>query len=472
MGGAAARRLKWTIGGATLALVLAGGAVELVGHGAGAIATRADRRVRSDRPARRAGAGSSAKDRPAPAPPLEVVGVSPARGETGVSPLATLSVRFSAPIAATSVMPGLTPDLAGSWSGAGSSTLVFHPAQRLIPDERVRVVVPAGAGGVSGARGQHLGRPFSFDFAVAGVPVLRLQQLLAELGYLPVAFDPAGTAPATSPAAGLATEARSPSSVSLEPRPGRFVWRFSNIPAQLAAQWSPGVWNTATQGAVMAFESDHGLGVDGIAGPLVWAALLEAVARRDATTRPYDYLLVTETEPETLYVWRDGAVVYSSLANTGVQGAQTPLGTWPVYLRYLSTTMSGTNPDGTTYDDPGVPYVAYFNGSDAVHGFVRSSYGFPQSDGCVELPVANAAVVFPEDPYGTLVTVTTGDLAAELGVATPPAGGPAATPPGPPRAPTSAAGTTTRRLAAPSRAKTTGDPASRPGPGSLAPVNP
>jgi len=88
-------------------------------------------------------------------------------------------------------------------------------------------------------------------------------------------------------------------------------------------------------------------------------------------------------------------------------------------LRYASTTMTGTNPNGTHYSDPGVPDVAYFNGSDAVHGFPRASYGFPQSDGCVELPIVNAAVVFATDPYGTLVTVTTGNLAAELGVSTP-----------------------------------------------------
>ena len=34
--------------------------------------------------------------------------------------------------------------------------------------------------------------------------------------------------------------------------------------------------------------------------------------------------------------------------------------------------MKGTNPDGTTYDDPNVPYASYFNGGDALHGFVRA----------------------------------------------------------------------------------------------------
>ena len=79
--------------------------------------------------------------------------------------------------------------------------------------------------------------------------------------------------------------------------------------------------------------------------------------------------------------------------------APTADGTFPVYASATrSTTMSGTNPDGSHYVDPGIPWVSYFNGGDALHGFVRASYGFPQSDGCVEMPPANAAVVFPLHP--------------------------------------------------------------------------
>ena len=103
--------------------------------------------------------------------------------------------------------------------------------------------------------------------------------------------------------------------------------------------------------------------------------------------------------------YKDGAPVYSTPVNTGVAGAATANGTFPVYARYTVTTMSGTNPDGSHYTDPGIQWVSYFNGGDALHGFVRSSYGFPQSDGCVEMPVANAAVVYPLTPIGTLVTV-------------------------------------------------------------------
>ena len=67
--------------------------------------------------------------------------------------------------------------------------------------------------------------------------------------------------------------------------------------------------------------------------------------------------------------------------------------------------MSGTNVDGSHYVDPGIPYVSYFNGGDALHGYIRAGYGYPQSNGCVEMPYSEAAAVYPYTPIGTLVQV-------------------------------------------------------------------
>ena len=59
--------------------------------------------------------------------------------------------------------------------------------------------------------------------------------------------------------------------------------------------------------------------------------------------------------------------------------APTAPGTYPVFARYLVTTMSGKNPDGTPYKDPGIPWVSYFNGGDALHGFIRAHLAFPRA---------------------------------------------------------------------------------------------
>lgn len=100
-----------------------------------------------------------------------------------------------------------------------------------------------------------------------------------------------------------------------------------------------------------------------------------------------------------------GQVALQTLANTGVSQSPSPIGTWPVYLRYHVQDMSGYTPWGTYYNDPGVPDVNYFHGGDAVHGFPRAAYGFPQSLGCVELPLAEASIAWTVIHYGTPVTV-------------------------------------------------------------------
>jgi peptidoglycan hydrolase-like protein with peptidoglycan-binding domain len=193
-------------------------------------------------------------------------------------------------------------------------------------------------------------------------------------------------------------------SAAYAPPDGTFTWQ-AGYPAQLQNLWVPGEANEVLAGAVMAFESDHGLSMDGVAGPQVWGALLSAVAAGQNNTHGYTYALASQASPETLTVWHDGQVILTSAANTGIPAAPTSVGTFPVYLRYTFQIMRGTNPDGTPYADP-VSWVSYFRAGEAVHYFPRASYGFQQSLGCVELPLAQAKFVWPYMTYGTLVTVT------------------------------------------------------------------
>jgi lipoprotein-anchoring transpeptidase ErfK/SrfK len=159
------------------------------------------------------------------------------------------------------------------------------------------------------------------------------------------------------------------------------------------------------QGALMAFETDHGMVADGVAGPTVWRALINAVLAGHRSTFGYTFVSVSE-ESETLNLWHSGKTVLTTPVNTGIASAPTATGTYPVYEHLPVTTMSGTNPDGSHYSDPGIPDVSYFNGGDALHGFTRAQYGFPQSLGCVEMPYSTAAAVYPYTPIGTLVNVT------------------------------------------------------------------
>ena len=302
-------------------------------------------------------------------------------------------MHFAAPLAAGAVDPTLSPPIAGSWQQLGDATLQFTPAAPFVPGSTETVSLPEGQIAGSGRSAQTLASAFTAQFTVAGGSTLRLQQLLAQLGYLPVTWTPSSAAPA-SPAA------------AASPQPGNFAWRWPSTPPALAALWQPGVDNVMVQGAVMAFENDNGLTTDGVPGPQVWTMLLADVASGKASSFGYSFVLTTKTLPETLNLWHDGQTAVTSPANTGIPASPTPDGTWPVYLRYRTTTMSGVNPDGTPYYDTGVPWVSYFHGGDAVHGFLRASYGSQQSLGCIELPYAVAGQVWPLMEIGTLVSVT------------------------------------------------------------------
>lgn len=343
---------------------------------------------------------------PTPTPAaLKVVSVTPSRGAGNVWFESVVKVSFSAALAADTPHPRLSPSVPGSWKLAGTTTLVFKPAGHLPLWATVKLTIPAGSAGVRAADGGLLAKAYTSSFTVGGASsVARLQQLLAELGYLPLRFHPAGSTP--SSASALSREPANPDLVSPTPLQGSFDWRWSGTPRYMVPLWKKGQYTTLIRGAVMAFESGHGLSADGTAGRKVWLALLSTVAAHKAHKGHYDYVLVDSTDrPQMLSVWQDGKVIYRTAANTGIYSRPTEKGTFPVYVRYRTTTMSGTNPDGTHYNDPGIPYVAYFNGGDAVHGFLRASYGSPQSLGCVELSYSSAAVVYRYDPIGTLVTV-------------------------------------------------------------------
>ena len=122
-------------------------------------------------------------------------------------------------------------------------------------------------------------------------------------------------------------------------------------------------------------------------------------------TKPYDY--VSESVPETLSVWQDGKLVFKTFTNTGVPGAAAPQGTWPVAYKQNPNLMKGCDPNRSCYA-VWVAYASYFLPSlgDAIHAYPRAGYGYPQSNGCVEVPLWQGAIVYGYDPVGTLVTVT------------------------------------------------------------------
>ncbi len=338
--------------------------------------------------------------------PLTVVSVSPSDGDRHANGGAPIKVVFSAQLAANSPMPTLSPHISGTWRVAGNSA-VFTPSTGYQPKTKVTISIPGGASGVAaqGATQQsttpsygYLASSVKDTFTTGSFSTLRLQELLAQLGYLPLSWSPGsagGNISASNSQAQLAAAYGAPQ--------GTFSWN-PGYPSKLREFWKQGSDSLIDQGAIRAFENDHGLTMDGYAGPTVWKDLLSAVAKHQDNKNGYTYALASKASPETLTIWHNGRQVFKNVANTGIPAAPTADGTFPVYLRYYFQIMKGTNPDGSKYADP-VYYVAYFDGGDAVHYFPRYSYGWPQSLGCVELPWDAAKKAWPYLTYGSLVTV-------------------------------------------------------------------
>ena len=326
-----------------------------------------------------------------------VLSVSPAEGATGVNGGSQVRVVFSAALSASSPMPTLTPAIAGSWKRSGNAA-VFVPARGFSPKTKVTVQIPAGGSGVQSASGGVLATPVAVKFRVGQFNRVRMEQLLAQLGYLPLTWAPAtgAAAPLSSPNAQL--------SAAYSPPQGNYTWQ-SGYPAALKRLWKPDRTSLILRGAVMAFESDHRLALDGTIGTGVWHAMFRALTRDQLNKHGYTYALASQRVPETLTVWHNGTVIFKHEANTGIGVAPTTIGTSPIYLKYQFQIMKGTNPNGTKYADP-VSWVSYFRAGEAVHYFPRYSYGSQQSLGCVELPYAPAKKIWPYLTFGTLVTVT------------------------------------------------------------------
>lgn len=304
-----------------------------------------------------------------------------------------LSVTLSAPPSASSPPPTLRPAVAGTWTAVGDSEL-FTPASTLMPCSTYTLTVWAATIATGHSR---LGRRRTIGLNVACPPIAALQQALARLGYMGATFHPLY---AVHIADGPETR-REAAAHAFHPPHGVLVPDPADAPRA-----QTGHLDETTRGAMTVYQSVHGIEPTGEPSYATWASLLAAESGYHRNPKPYTWVTVSESIPETLEVHRGHHVALSSPTNTGVPGAETPQGIFPIFSRLVSTTMSGTDVDGTKYVVPDVPWVNYFSGGDAVHGYPRAFYGSPQSNGCVELPIGTAQTVFGMLRIGDVVEVT------------------------------------------------------------------
>lgn len=152
---------------------------------------------------------------------------------------------------------------------------------------------------------------------------------------------------------------------------------------------------------------------------LGWQANAQADADPGST-----YIYVSKQVPQRLYLIDGGRIVFQSPVNTGIPLSPTPDGVFHVFASYPSRTMKGTDPVTLKpYSDANVPYAMYFDGGRAIHGFPRHGYGYPQSFGCVELPVYKARELYGLLQGGLDTEVVVASHPPMLALARPASGG-------------------------------------------------
>jgi L,D-transpeptidase catalytic domain len=323
----------------------------------------------------------------------------PKPGST-INPTTPITLSFSKPVSKVlgSHRPTVSPATTGTWKQISSHRIEFVPSGYGYGlDAHVQIAMPSGVRLIGGQSGTAT----SGSWTVPNGTVTRAEQILAGLGYLPVTFNYSGK--------DVGDSLSDQENAAVNTPKGSFNWRYPDTPEQLKAQWQPGGDGVILKGAIMMFESDHDMTADGVLGPSVWKALINANVHGQKSNFGYTFVMVHEADSgETTTLWHSGKTIITTPANTGTAAAGgTATGTYPVFEHAPSVTMSGTNPDGSTYVDPGVLWVSYFDGGDALHYYPRGSYGFPQSDGCVEMPLSAAATIYPYTPIGALVDVST-----------------------------------------------------------------
>ncbi len=104
---------------------------------------------------------------------------------------------------------------------------------------------------------------------------------------------------------------------------------------------------------------------------------------------------------QRLYAYVGTRLIREFVVSTGIPAYPTVTGTYHIYVKYLSTLMTGPG-----YYLPNVPYTMYFYRGYGIHGtYWHHNFGVPMSHGCVNMRTPEAEWLFYWAPLGTAVHI-------------------------------------------------------------------
>ncbi len=170
--------------------------------------------------------------------------------------------------------------------------------------------------------------------------------------------------------------------------------------AKLAAEARTSSYGATTRSAVQAYQSQHGMDADGVAGPDTVAGLTLKI--------------VVDRARNTLTLYRLGSVVKSWGVATGSAEYPTPAGSYSIQSMQKDPTWTppdspwakDAKPIGPGPDNPlGTRWMA-INGTVGIHGTNNpSSIGYSVSHGCIRMRIPDVEALFDMVTVGTPVTV-------------------------------------------------------------------
>ncbi len=104
---------------------------------------------------------------------------------------------------------------------------------------------------------------------------------------------------------------------------------------------------------------------------------------------------------QRVYAYEGETLMNSFVVSTGTWQTPTVTGTYKIWIKLRSTTMTGPG-----YYLPNVPYTMYFYKGYGLHGtYWHNNFGTPMSHGCVNLSIPDAAWLYDFAVVGTTVNV-------------------------------------------------------------------
>lgn len=127
-----------------------------------------------------------------------------------------------------------------------------------------------------------------------------------------------------------------------------------------------------------------------------WFAAVASPIPKPAEIKSHERWVHVNLQQQTLVLYEGKQPVYATLVSTGLDGHNTPTGTFTVQKKFVADTMADLGAGlEDRYSIEDVPWAQYFEKAVALHGaFWHDRFGLQRSHGCVNLAPKDAKRVF------------------------------------------------------------------------------